>query len=99
MEVIGASRLMVANSPHTALAALADAEEWIESSGFEASTTNCRIVGTRYQGAADACEAITDSRVLNARQVCLESEPLIVNVVATTSERAAEFDGCWMKSG
>jgi len=99
MEVIGTSRLMVAYSPDTARAAIADAEEWVESSGFEARTTNSRIIRARYQGTAYTCEAITDSRVLNAGQVCLEGEPLIVNVVATTSKRAAEFDGCWMKSG
>ena len=99
MEVIGASRLMVAYSPDTARAAIADAEEWVESSGFEATTTNSRIIGARYQCAAYTCKAVTDSRVLNARQVCLEGEPLVVNVVPTTSERAAEFDGRWMKSG
>jgi len=99
IEVIGASRLMVAQSPHAALAALADAEEWVESSGFEAGTTNSRIIGTWYQGTAYTCEAITDSRVLNAGQICLEGEPLVVNVVPTTGQGAAEFDGCWMKSG
>ena len=99
MEVIGASRLMVTQSPHAALATIADAEERVESSRFEASTTNSRIIGARYQGTAYTCEAVTDSRVLNAGQICLEGEPLIVNVVPTTSKRAAEFDGCWMKSG
>jgi hypothetical protein len=99
MEVIGASRLMVAQPPEAALAAIADAVERVEGSRLEASTTNSRIIGTRYQCAAYTCETITDSRVLNAGQVCLEGEPLIVNVVTTTSKRAAEFDGCWMKSG
>src|SRR5947209_12254337 len=37
MEVIGASRLMVAYSPDTALAAIADAEEWVEGGRLEAS--------------------------------------------------------------
>ena len=99
MEVIGASRLMVAQPPEAALAAIADAVERVEGSRFEARTTNSRIIRARYQGAAYTCEAITDSRVLNAGQVCLEGEPLVVNVVPTTSKRAAEFDGCWMKSG
>ena len=98
MEVIGASRLMVAYSPDTALAAIADAEEWVEGGRLEASTTNSRIIGTRYQGTAYTCEAITDSRVLNARQVCLEGEPLIVNVVTTAGQRAAKPDWGWMKS-
>ena len=84
MEVIGASRLMVAYPPEASLISIANAKEWIESSRLEASTANSRIIGTRYQGAAYTCETITDSRVLNARQVCLEAEPLIVNVVTTT---------------
>ena len=99
MEVISTSRLVIANPPDAALAAIADAVERVESSWLEASATNSRIISTRYQCAAYTCETITDSRVLNAGQVCLEGEPLIVNVVATTSKRAAEFDGCWMKSG
>ena len=96
MEVIGASRLMVAYSPQTALAAIADAVERVEGSRFEARTTNSRIIRARYQCTAYTCETITDSRVLNAGQVCLEGEPLIVNVVTTTGQRAAEFDWCWV---
>ena len=69
MEVISTSWLVIAKPPDAALAAIADAVERVESSWLEASATNSRIISTRYQCAAYTCETITDSRVLNARQV------------------------------
>ena len=84
-EVIGTGWLMVAQPPQASLISIANAKEWVESSGLVATTTNSRIIGTRYQRAAYTREAITDSWILNAGQICLEGEPLVVNVVTATS--------------
>jgi len=83
-EVILAARDVVAQLPDATTIEIGDAEERVED-GRLRQTTWAGIDGRRYQSTALTSEAIADCWILDARQVCFESKPTIVDVVIRTS--------------
>ena len=92
MEVIDTGWLMVAQPPQASLTSIANAKEWVESSRLKACPRKTGIICRRDQCATNPCEAIADSRILDAGQVRLERHAAVLDIVASPSQRATKLN-------
>ena len=97
-EIIGAPWRVVTDHPGTSSYCVTGAEERVEGSRLSPATRR-RVIGRRDQCTAHASKAVADCRILNARHISLEGEPIIVHIVTAAGERATKVNRRWMQIG
>ena len=94
-EVIYAPWYVIAELPVAYAIVIGDAEERVEGSRLEARTTRSGIIGRWDQRTANACEAVTHRRILDARQIRLESKAAVLHIIGASRQWTAEADRRW----